>query len=65
MNSPSSSETIDQPILRCRFSESGLVLRGDEDAAQPGVDAVAENEIDNPVRAAEEDGRLRPIPVNG
>ena len=38
-----------------------LVLRGDEDAAQPGVDAVAEREIDDPVRPAEVDGRFRPF----
>ena len=38
-----------------------LVLRRDEDAAQPGVDAVAEREVDDPVRAAEVDGRLGAI----
>ena len=38
-----------------------LVLRGDEDAAQAGVDAVAQGEIDDPVRAAEVDRRLGPI----
>jgi hypothetical protein len=30
-----------------------LVLRGDEDAPQPRVDAVAEREVDDAVRAAE------------
>ena len=38
-----------------------LVLRGDEDAAQPGVDAVAEREIDDPVRSAEIDGWFGPL----
>ena len=35
-----------------------LVLRGDEHAAQTGVDAVAEDEIDDAVRSAEVHGRL-------
>ena len=35
-----------------------LVLERDEDAPQPGVDAVAQREIDDPVRAAEIDRRL-------
>jgi hypothetical protein len=35
-----------------------LVLRGDEDAAEAGVDAVAQREIDNPVGAAEKNRRL-------
>ena len=35
-----------------------LVLRGDEDAAQAGVDAVAEREVDDAVRSAEIDRRL-------
>ena len=35
-----------------------LVLQGDEDPAQPGIDAVAQREVDDPVRPAEVDGRL-------
>ena len=35
-----------------------LVLRGDEDAAKPGVDAVAEREIDDSVGTAEIHRRL-------
>src|SRR5262245_12843026 len=35
-----------------------LVLGGNEDAPEAGIDAVAEREIDDSVRAAEEDGRL-------
>ena len=38
-----------------------LVLRRDEDAAQPGVDAVAQGEVDDPVRPAEVDRRLGAI----
>ena len=38
-----------------------LVLRGDEDAPQPRVDAVAQREIDDAVRAAEVDRRLGAI----
>ena len=38
-----------------------LVLRGDEDPPQPGVDAVAEREVDDAVRAAEVDRRLRAL----
>ena len=37
------------------------LLRGDEDTAEPRVDAVAEREVDDPVRAAEVDGRLRTL----
>ena len=36
-----------------------LVLRRDEDAAQPRVDAVAEREIDDPIRPAEVHGGFR------
>ena len=43
----------DVPVERER-----LVLRGDEDAAQPGVDAVAQREVDDAVRPAEVDRRL-------
>ena len=39
-----------------------LVLRGDEDPAQPGVDAVAEREVDDAVRPAEKHRRLRAVP---
>ena len=46
----------DVPVERQR-----LVLRGDEDAAQPGVDAVAQREIDDAVRPAEIDRRLGAI----
>ena len=38
-----------------------LVLRRDEDAAESGIDAVAEREIDDPVGAAEVDGGLGPL----
>ena len=38
-----------------------LVLQRDEDAPHPGIDAVAEREIDDPVRAAEVDRGLRPL----
>ena len=46
----------DVPVERQR-----LVLRGDEDAAQPRVDAVGEDEVDDPVGPAEVDGRLGPV----
>ena len=46
----------DVPVERQR-----LVLRRDEDAAQPGIDAVAEREIDDAVRAAKVDRRLGAI----
>src|SRR2546427_541896 len=36
----------------------GFVLDQDDDVAQPGVDAVAEGEVDDPVFAAEGDGGL-------
>ena len=39
----------------------GFVLDQDDDAAQPGVDAVAEGEVDDPVFAAEGDGGLGAI----
>jgi hypothetical protein len=38
-----------------------LVLRRDEDAMQPGVDAVAQGEIDDAVRPAEKYGRFRAV----
>ena len=38
-----------------------FVLKRDEDPAEPGIDAVAEREVDDPVRAAEVDRRLRPF----
>ena len=38
-----------------------LVLRRDEDAPQPGVDAVAQREVDDPVRPAEVHRRLGPF----
>jgi hypothetical protein len=38
-----------------------LVLGGDEDAPEPGVDAVAQREVDDPVGSAEIDGRLGPF----
>ena len=38
-----------------------LVLRRDVDVAQPGIDAVAEREVDDPVRPAEIDRRLRAV----
>ena len=38
-----------------------LVLRRDEDPPQSGIDAVAEREIDDPVRPAEIDRRLRAL----
>ena len=43
----------DVPVERQR-----LVLRRDEDAPQPGVDAVAQREVDDAVRAAEVHRRL-------
>ena len=43
----------DVPVERERF-----VLRGDEDAPEAGVEAVAEDEVDDAVRPAEVDGRL-------
>jgi len=36
----------------------GLVLRGNEDSAQPGVDAVAQSEVNDSVRPAEVNSRL-------
>src|SRR5712671_5529150 len=38
-----------------------LVLRGDENAAQTGIDAVAQGEVDDAIRSAEIDGRLRAV----
>ena len=48
MNSPSSSETMFQPMRTWRFSESDLYLCRDEDPAEPRVDAVAQREVDDP-----------------
>ena len=42
-----------------------LVLGRNEHAAQPGVDAVAQNEIDDAVRSAEVDGRFGAILCEG
>jgi hypothetical protein len=36
----------------------GFVLGGDENAPEPGVDAVAEREVDDPVGTAEIHGRF-------
>ena len=47
----------DVAIQRERF-----VLRGDEDAAQAGVDAVAEREVDDAVGAPEKHGRFGAVP---
>ena len=60
-NSPSSSETMLQPIRMWRFKRERFVLRRDEDAAQPGVDAIAEGEVDDPVRPAEKHRRFGAI----
>ena len=46
----------DVPVERQR-----LVLGGDEDAAQAGIDAVAEGKVDDPVRPAEIHRRFRAI----
>ena len=40
----------------------GFVLGGDEDSAQPGVDAVAEREVDDAVGPAEVNRRFGSIP---
>ena len=42
-----------------------LVLRGDEDAPQARVDAVAQGEVDDAVGPAEVDGRLGAVAVSG
>ena len=47
----------DVPVQRQR-----LVLRGDEHSAQARVDAVREDEVDDPVGAAEVDRRLGAVP---
>ena len=44
------------------IERQALVLRDDEDAAQAGVDAVAEREVDDAVRAAEVHRRLGAFP---
>ena len=44
---------VDVPV-----QADGLVLRQHEDLAKVGVDAVREGEVDDPVDAAERDGRL-------
>ena len=61
MNSPSSSATTLQPIAEVAAERERLVLQRDEDLAQPRVDAVAEREVDDPVRPAEVDRRLGPL----
>jgi hypothetical protein len=48
------------PVQRQRF-----VLRGDEDPAISGVQAVAENEVDDAIRAAKVHGRLGSLPRQG
>ena len=58
MNSPSSSDTTRPALADVAVERQRLVLRGDEDAAQPRVDAVAQDEIDDAVRAAEIHRRL-------
>ena len=57
-NSPSSSATTLQPMRMCRLSDSDLYCERDEDAAEAGVDAVAEGEVDDAVGAAEVDRRF-------
>ena len=61
MNSPSSSETMFHPIRMWRFSESDLYCVAMKMRRRPGIDAIAEGEIDDPVRAAEIDRGLGPI----
>ena len=39
----------------------GLVLKRDEDLPEPGVDAVAQGEVDDPVRPSEVDSGLGPL----
>src|SRR5207247_1683010 len=46
----------DVPVERER-----LVLRGDEDAPQPRIDAIAQGEVDDAVRTTEVHRRLRPL----
>src|SRR6185369_8768480 len=41
---------------------AGLVLGHDDDPAELAVDAVGQGEVDDPVQAAERDGRLGPVP---
>ena len=65
MNSPSSSETTFQPILMWRLSESDCMLRRDEDAPEARVDAVAQGEIDDAIRAAEIHRWLRTLFCQG
>ncbi len=50
----------DVTIQRERF-----VLRGNEDAAQPGIEAIAQREIDDSVRTAEKDRWFRAISGEG
>mgnify|MGYP003694342351 CR=1 FL=1 len=48
-------------MRRCRLSDSDLYLERDEDPAEPGVDAVAEREVDDAAWPAEIDSRFGPF----
>ena len=50
------------PHADVAIERQALVLRDDEDAAQAGVDAVAEREVDDPVGTAEVHRRLGAFP---
>ena len=58
MNSPSSSDTMLQPMRMWRLSESDLYCVAMKMRRRPGVDAVAQREVDDAVRPAEVDRRL-------
>ena len=51
--------------LDVALEAAGLVLGQHEDLAEPGVEAVGEGEVDDPVHAAERHGRLAAVPGEG
>ena len=58
MNSPSSSDTTFQPIRTWRLSDNDLYWVAMKIRRNPGVDAVAECEVDDSVRPAEVNRRF-------
>ena len=58
MNSPSSSETMFQPMRICRLSESDLYCVAMKMRRKPELMQLLSDEVDDPVRPAEVHGRL-------
>ena len=62
MNSPSPGERMVHPSRNVAIERQCLVLSQDEDAAQSGINAVAEGNINDAIAAPKRDGWFGPIP---